>query len=83
MILKWLEVDSNAQVLSTPHILTTDNEEATIEVGKKVPFRRGTSLGSGALAGALGGAAGAGGLGSLGSSLGALGGGMFFFGRPN
>ncbi|MBT6178098.1 MAG: type II secretion system secretin GspD [Deltaproteobacteria bacterium] len=77
MILKWLEVDSNAQVLSTPHILTTDNEEATIEVGKKVPFRRGTSLGSSALAGALGGAAGSSGLGSLGSSLGSLGGGMF------
>lgn len=77
MILKWLEVDSNAQVLSTPHILTTDNEEATIEVGKKIPFRRGSSMGSSALAGALGGAGGAGGLAGLSSSLGALGGGMF------
>jgi general secretion pathway protein D len=77
MILKWLEVDSNAQVLSTPHILTTDNEEAVIEVGKKVPFRRGSSMGSSALAGALGGAAGSSALGGLGGSLGALGGGMF------
>ena len=77
MILKWLEVDSNAQVLSTPHILTTDNEEAVIEVGKKVPFRRGSSMGGGALASALSGAAGSSALGGLGSSLGGLGGGMF------
>lgn len=44
IILKWLQTSSNAQILSTPHILTTDNEEASIEVGKKIPFRRGTAL---------------------------------------
>ena len=44
IILKWLQTSSNANLLSTPHILTTDNEEASIEVGEKIPFRRGTSI---------------------------------------
>lgn len=30
--------NSNINLLSTPHILTTDNEEATINVGQNVPF---------------------------------------------
>lgn len=29
---------NNVNILSTPHILTTDNEEALIKVGQKVPF---------------------------------------------
>src|SRR5690606_16528368 len=60
VVLKWLQTSRNAQILSTPHILTTDNEEATIEVGKRVPFRRGTSIPSfgGAGLGGIGGAAG-------------------------
>nr|ADD93369.1 type II and III secretion system protein [uncultured marine bacterium MedDCM-OCT-S01-C143] len=68
VILKWLETSSTANILSTPHILTTDNEEASIEVGQKIPFRRGTSIP--AAAGALGGLGGGslGGLGSLFSS---------------
>lgn len=72
VILRWLESSSNAQVLSTPHILTTDNEEASIEVGTKIPFQRGTALPGlgnlGNLAGAAGGSAG-----NLASSLGSLG----------
>lgn len=44
IVLKALQTSSNVQVLSTPHILTMDNEEASIEVGRKIPFRRGTSL---------------------------------------
>jgi general secretion pathway protein D len=44
ILLKALESSSNAQILSTPHILTTDNEEASIEVGTKIPFRRGTAI---------------------------------------
>jgi general secretion pathway protein D len=44
VILKWLETSSAANILSTPHILTTDNEEATIEVGQKIPFRKGIAL---------------------------------------
>lgn len=59
VILKWLQTTSNAQILSTPHILTTDNEEASIEVGKKIPFQRGTSVPLGANLGGLAGAAGA------------------------
>jgi len=33
-----LETDANANVLSTPNILTLDNEEARIIVGQNVPF---------------------------------------------
>lgn len=80
VILKWLQSSSNANVLSTPHILTTDNEEASIEVGQKIPFQSGTALpaiGSiGAVTGGATGAAGAlgalGGLGGLGGGLGSL-----------
>jgi general secretion pathway protein D len=31
--------DSDVEILSTPQILTTDNEEASITVGKNVPFQ--------------------------------------------
>lgn len=68
VILHWLQSSSTANVLSTPHILTTDNEEASIEVGQRIPFQRGTALPanlSGLAAGAGGGAAG--GLGNLGN----------------
>ena len=32
------ETDSDFNILSTPQILTLDNEEATIEVGQNIPF---------------------------------------------
>lgn len=38
VILQMLQTDSDANVLSTPHILTMDNEEAEILVGSNVPF---------------------------------------------
>lgn len=38
VILQMLQTNSDANVLSTPHILTTDNEEAEIIVGSNVPF---------------------------------------------
>ena len=41
-ILTAIETNSNANLLSTPHILTLDNEEASIVVGQEVPFRTGT-----------------------------------------
>ena len=44
VILRWLQSSSKANILSTPHILTTDNEEASIEVGQRIPFQRGTSI---------------------------------------
>lgn len=62
VILRALQSASNAQILSTPHILTTDNEEAFIEVGQRIPFQRGTAIPNVA---AIGGAAG-----GLGNQLG-------------
>jgi general secretion pathway protein D len=85
--LQALQSNSDVNILQTPHILTTDNEEAEIEVGRKVPFNSGVgglgglgSLGLGGLGGlsglglggAAGGASGLGALGSLGSTLGAF-----------
>lgn len=38
MLAKALESDSNANILSSPNLLTLDNEEAKIVVGQNVPF---------------------------------------------
>jgi general secretion pathway protein D len=64
LVLNALQTSSDVNVLSTPHILTTDNEEAEITVGQNVPFQAGVSTG-GSLAGLAG-------LGGASSSLGAL-----------
>lgn len=37
-LVKALETESGVNVLSTPHLLTTNNEEAEIIVGENVPF---------------------------------------------
>ncbi len=79
-LLKAIQTTANVNVLSTPHILTLDNEEAEIQVGRRQPYRNTSFGGLGALsslAGGLGGKTSArGGLGSLGGlgGLGALGG---------
>jgi len=78
VVMNALQQSSDVNVLSTPHILTSDNEEAEITVGQNVPFQAGFSpanLGLGGLGGMAGaaGLAGAGGLGGLGA-LGGLGG---------
>ncbi len=79
-LLKAIQTTANVNVLSTPHILTLDNEEAEIQVGRRQPYRNTSFGGLGALsslAGGLGGNTSAlGGLGSLGGlgGLGALGG---------
>ena len=39
---KFLENDNNANILSTPNLLTLDNEEAKIIVGENVPFITGS-----------------------------------------
>ena len=69
LVLHAMQTSSDVNVLSTPHILTSDNEEAEITVGQNVPFQAGyapSSVGAG-LGGAAGGALGAlGGLGGLG-----------------
>ncbi|MEW5848382.1 MAG: type II secretion system secretin GspD [Myxococcota bacterium] len=50
-VLNALEQDGNVDVLSTPHILTTDNVKAEILVGQTVPFASGftSNLGGGAI----------------------------------
>jgi general secretion pathway protein D len=60
-LLKALQTTSNVNVLSTPHILTVENEEAEIQVGQRQPYRT-SSVG------------GLGGLGSLSSLAGLTGG---------
>ena len=42
LLARALEGDSAANVLSTPNVLTLDNEQATIVVGQNVPFITGT-----------------------------------------
>jgi general secretion pathway protein D len=42
LLARALEGDSGANVLSTPNVLTLDNEEARIIVGQNVPFITGT-----------------------------------------
>ncbi len=78
-LIQAIQENSDVNVLSTPHILTLDNEDAEIQVGRKVPYRQ-ANLGGGGLsslaglAGGLGGQA-SGALGALGG-LGGLGGGL-------
>ena len=68
VLLQALQTSSDTNVLSTPHILATDNEEAEITVGQNVPFQSGFSFGGlgGLGAGGLGGGSPLGGLGGLG-----------------
>ncbi len=42
LALKALEVDGEAQVISSPKILTLDNKEASIEQGIEIPYREST-----------------------------------------
>ena len=66
VVLRFLQEDQSTNVLSSPNILTLDNEEATIEIGETVPFPTGGLLGGlGGLAGAAGGASGLGGIPSV------------------
>ncbi len=60
-ILQALSHSSRVNILSTPHILTMDNQEAEIVVGKQIPYQA-TSYGG--LGGLLGGYGGYGGIGS-------------------
>ena len=72
VLLQALQTNSNVNVLSTPHILASDNEDAEIVVGQNVPFQSGFSFGG---LGALGATATAGATtsGLAGSLLGGLG----------
>ncbi len=86
VMLQALQTDSNVNVLSTPHILTSDNEEAEIKVGENIPMPGGyggygggmSSLaGLASLAGTSSATSGInqgmGGLGGLGGMLGGMG----------
>jgi general secretion pathway protein D len=42
-LIKTLQSNENIQILSTPKLLTTDNTEASIIVGKKIPYQTRTS----------------------------------------
>ena len=80
-----LQTNSDVNVLSTPHILATDNIEASIQVGENVPVQQGMnassllgSLGAGRTTGndstsALGGLAALSGYGGLGMGMGGIG----------
>jgi general secretion pathway protein D len=48
VLARALETDTNANVLSTPNLLTLDNEEARIVVGQNVPFLTGQYAQTGA-----------------------------------
>ena len=48
VLARALETDANANILSTPNLLTLDNEEAKILIGQNVPFITGSQLSTGA-----------------------------------
>ncbi len=52
-ILRALQGDANTNIISTPSILTTDNEEASLTVGQEVPFVSGSFTNTGAAAGSV------------------------------
>ena len=52
-IIRALEGDANTNIISTPSIVTTDNEEATLNVGQEVPFVTGSYSNTGNVGGAV------------------------------
>jgi general secretion pathway protein D len=48
-ILNMLASDNNVNVLSTPTILTTDNQDAEIQVGEEIPIPTGQSIATGGI----------------------------------
>ena len=46
-ILRALQGDANTNIISTPTILTTDNEEASLNIGQEVPFVSGSFANAG------------------------------------
>ncbi len=52
-ILRALQGDASTNIISTPSILTTDNEEASLTVGQEVPFVSGSFTNTGAAGGAV------------------------------
>lgn len=52
-ILKALQGDADTNIISTPSIVTTDNEEASLNVGQEVPFVTGSFSNTGSVGGAV------------------------------
>ena len=52
-ILRALQADANTNIISTPSIVTTDNEEASLNVGQEVPFVTGSFSNTGSVGGAV------------------------------
>ncbi|MEO1204276.1 MAG: secretin N-terminal domain-containing protein, partial [Pseudomonadota bacterium] len=52
-ILRALEGDADTNIISRPSILTTDNEEANLDVGQEVPFVSGSFTNTGGQGGAV------------------------------
>lgn len=52
-ILRALQGDANTNIISTPTILTTDNEEASLDVGQEVPFVSGQYTNTGSAGGSV------------------------------
>ncbi|MDH3364031.1 MAG: type II secretion system secretin GspD, partial [Gammaproteobacteria bacterium] len=52
-ILRAAQGDADTNIISTPSIVTTDNEEASLNVGQEVPFVTGSFTNTGGTAGAV------------------------------
>jgi general secretion pathway protein D len=52
-ILRALQGDANTNIISTPSIVTTDNEEASLNVGQEVPFLTGSFSNTGTTGGVV------------------------------
>ena len=52
-ILRALQRDADTNILSTPSVVTTDNEEATLNVGQEVPFVTGSFTNTGGQSGSV------------------------------
>jgi len=52
-ILRALEGDADTNIISTPSLVTTDNEEASLNVGQEVPFLTGSFSNTGGNVGAV------------------------------
>ncbi len=52
-VLRALRGDADTNIISTPSIVTTDNEEATLNVGQEVPFVTGSFTNTGGTVGAV------------------------------
>ncbi len=52
-VLKALQGDADTNIISTPSIVTTDNEEASLNVGQEVPFVTGSFTNTGSTGGSV------------------------------